>query len=638
MNRPWIIVALYFVLQGCVTSKPPLEQSSDHRVVREGVAVQLSIAPLGGRPRFRQGESAEVRFRVTSVDTGAPVSGLNPVAWLDRPGAAGAPIQCRSKIESFLGGSLRARPEQDLNGFHVVTLNRDGTLTVLDPLLGFGGSKLFAIVVLGGEGADWALTRDQQTIFVSIPTQNEVVVVDTSSWKVTARLPVGRKPVRLALQPDNAYLWISNEGDDTLSVIETTSRREVVRIPAGRAPHRIVFDRDSHFAFVSNGLDGTLSVIDVPRLAETKRLETGASPVGLAYSSLSGAVYAAHADGTIVVVDAREHSVRSRIDTLAGASALAFSREGRWGFLANANHDLVFIIDASTGAVMHRLGVGKKPDQIAFTAAFAYVRASGSEEMTMIRLATLKKDEEPDITKFPAGQVAPEWATGGPSLPASIVSAPEPNAVIVSNPADRVIYYYVEGMAAPMGSFQNYRREAAGVLVVDRSLREIEPGVYSASVRLPRGGRFDVPLLIDAPRIAHCFGVALDVEPATGSREDKVAFRVEPLFDTVNVSVGRPLPIRLRLTDRTTGRPLTDVRDLQVLVFSPGTFQNRQTARPLADGVYEVSVVPPHPAALYVFLACPSRGLTYHDLPHWTLQATESTDGKVEEAKLNAKK
>ena len=30
--------------------------------------------------------------------------------------------------------------------------------------------------------------------------------------------------------------------------------------------------------------------------------------------------------------------------------------------------------------------------------------------------------------------------------------------MIVANPADKMIYYYTEGMAAPMGSFQNYRR------------------------------------------------------------------------------------------------------------------------------------------------------------------------------------
>jgi hypothetical protein len=60
-----------------------------------------------------------------------------------------------------------------------------------------------------------------------------------------------------------------------------------------------------------------------------------------------------------------------------------------------------------------------------------------------------------------------------------MVPAPEGNSVLIANPADRVIYYYSEGMAAPMGSFQNYRREPRALMVVDRSLREVTSGVYT---------------------------------------------------------------------------------------------------------------------------------------------------------------
>ena len=40
-----------------------------------------------------------------------------------------------------------------------------------------------------------------------------------------------------------------------------------------------------------------------------------------------------------------------------------------------------------------------------------------------------------------------------------------------------MIYYYSEGMAAPMGNFQNYRRVPRAVKVVDRSLREEARGL-----------------------------------------------------------------------------------------------------------------------------------------------------------------
>ena len=73
-----------------------------------------------------------------------------------------------------------------------------------------------------------------------------------------------------------------------------------------------------------------------------------------------------------------------------------------------------------------------------------------------------------------------------------IVPTPEQSAVLVANPTDKTIYFYAEGMNAPMGSFQNMGREMRAALAVDRSLRETEPGVYIAHFRLPADGAYDV--------------------------------------------------------------------------------------------------------------------------------------------------
>src|SRR3954454_20938179 len=63
-----------------------------------------------------------------------------------------------------------------------------------------------------------------------------------------------------------------------------------------------------------------------------------------------------------------------------------------------------------------------------------------------------------------------------PTPAAGIVQAPGENAVLVANPEDQIIYYYKEGMAAPLGHFQNYGKQPLAALVVNRSLRETRPG------------------------------------------------------------------------------------------------------------------------------------------------------------------
>jgi hypothetical protein len=99
----------------------------------------------------------------------------------------------------------------------------------------------------------------------------------------------------------------------------------------------------------------------------------------------------------------------------------------------------------------------------------------------MINIADLAK--EAPVSSFPAGQKSP-GDSPSTSIASAIVPAPGEGSVLVANPADRMIYYYTEGMAAPMGSFQNYKRDPRALLVLDNSLRET-----AAFIRAPRDFR-----------------------------------------------------------------------------------------------------------------------------------------------------
>jgi hypothetical protein len=180
--------------------------------------------------------------------------------------------------------------------------------------------------------------------------------------------------------------------------------------------------------------------------------------------------------------------------------------DGRYGFAVNSSRNVVYVFDLSSNRLVHTVPVGPGSDQITFTQQFAYVRSTASEFVTMIKIADLGK--EAAVTRFPAGQKAPAESPAT-SLAAAIVPAPEEGAVLVANPADQMIYYYTEGMAAPMGSFQNYKRDPRALLVLDNSLRETERGVYTSALRLPAAGHYDVVFLLDSPRVVNCFDLSV---------------------------------------------------------------------------------------------------------------------------------
>lgn len=595
------------------------------KIVEQGIAIEFTVEPLAPQATsIRAADDVNVKFKVTDTTTGTPVKGLGLSAWISKGPDEKfiEQAQCREKIQSYLTGSLRARPDVDLNSYYVLSLNKSPDISVIDPLLGFGGSKLLTLVMLKSPGEDWLLTRDGEKLFVTLPLIDKVALINARSWIVQTYLDAGIKPTRITVQPDQQYVWVANDGDEKdggVTVIETTSLKVAAKIPTGAGRHDIVISKDNRFAFVSNRESGTVSIIDIRKLEKLTDVKVGPQPVSMALSELSKAVYVtSEGDGTVTVIHEQGHQVLARMKTKAGAHSVRFAPGGRYGFVLNSRQSAVHIFDAASNRLLHEVNVVKAPDQITFSNAFAFVRSLDTETIYMLRLG--KIDQEVDVTEFPGGQ-APPGKGSTPVRADSIVLAPEGNSVIVANPVDRVLYYYTEGMAAPMGNFQNYRREPLAVMVVDRSLREVQPGVYSTTIKLPASGRYDVAFLNDSPRVSHCFNLVAESNPML--KEDRaVALSIEHQVKEAKLAVGQNFTFRFKLVETATGNPKSDLKDVRVLTFlSPGVWQRRDYAKSVGDGVYELDINVPEAGVYMLFVESSSMGVRFVDLPYLTLHA-----------------
>ena len=596
-------------------------QQPTQKVVEQGIAIEYSAEPQSPNAKLRAGEDVKIKFKVTDTTTGTPVKGLNLSAWLSL-GAAADATQCRQKIQSYMTGSMRARPEIDLNSYYILALNKSADISVIDPLLGFGGSKLLTLVMMKSPGEDWVLTADREKLFVTLPLVNQVAVIDTRSWKVVNYVDAGIKPTSIALQADQKYVWLGND-DGGVTAIDVGTQKVAAQIPTGAGRHEIVVTADNRLAFISNREAGTVSLIDVAKLDKIKDVKVGPNPVSLALSELSKSVYAV-TDDSVAVINT-DGEVPARIKSKPGARLVRFAPGGRYGFLVNTAENTVNIFDTASNRVLHEVKVGKSPDQVTFSDTFAFIRSLETESVALLRLATI--GTEIDITEFPGGQGIPSEGSA-PVRASSIVPAPEGNAVIVANPVDRVLYYYSEGMAAPMGNFQNYRREPMAVAIVDRSLRETTPGVYSTTVKLPRSGRYDVAFLTDSPQIAHCFETTADVNPRL-KEDQSVALRLEHEIKERELPVGHSFPLRFKLIDTKTNKGKDDIKDVRVLTFlSPGTWQRRDIAKSLGNGEYEIDVNVPQTGYYMVFVESASMGVRYQDLPYLMLQGVQGMEVK----------
>ena len=634
------VLIFFFAVSAGANAVSAQTKTGPQKIEREGVEVEFTIEPIkepGKSFELMEAKEATVRFTIKDKATKTPLSGVKPSVWLTQRGESLTDEkQCREKVQSFLQGSLRSRPDVDLNAYYLLALNEESNISVIDPLLGFGSSKLLTLVMLKSPGEDWAQKSRDEKLFVSMPLVNQVAVVDTRTWKTVANIDTGVKPTRVRLQPDERYVWIANDAANEQSgvtVIDTTTLKVVAQLATGKGHHEIDFSSDNRFAFVTNQDDGTLSVLDIQKLTKVADLKTGGSATSIAFSPLGNALYVVNAaEGSIAVVDARSRQIATRIQTKPGIGNLRFAPGGRWGFVPNPIENVVYVFDASTNRLAHTISIEKGPDQVAFTDTFAYVRSTGANEVSMIRLSTLSG--QPDIAKFPGGQNAPADAAIEASLADVIVPAPEGDSVLVANPADRVIYYYSEGMAAPMGSFQNYRRKPRALMVVDRSLREITSGVYSTTTKLPKSGIYDVAFLLDSPRITHCFEAEAKPNPDV-SKEKQVAIRVEYLSKD-QLRVGENYKLRFKIIDTATSKEKSDLKDVRVLTFlASATWQKRDFARSVGNGVYELDIKVPQTGLYYVFVESRSQGVNFRQLPYLTLQTASATavNTPVEERK-----
>ncbi len=597
----------------------------------EGISVEFSVEPISSEKRdsneLLAGTEARVRFKIVEATGRKAISNLRPAAWIDRREAAQTTNikECREKVQQFLQPSFSKRPTVDLNSYFVLALNHEPNISVIDPLSGFGGSKLYTLIPLSSSGEDWVMSADKKRLYVSMPLVNQVAVIDLLTWKLIANIDAGMKPTRVALQHDGRYLWVGNDATalkyDGVTVVDTEALKVAARIKTGLGHHEIAFTDDDSLAFVTNKQDGTLSVVDVRKLAKATDVKVGSLPAAVVVSSLSKSVYVGNeGDGTIVALDGLRFEILARMKSQPGLRAIRIPRDGRFGFVVNPITNTVHIFDVSSNRLVHAVPVGLGADQITFTGQFAYVRSAGNEFVTMIKTAELGK--EASVSRFPAGQRAPKESPAS-SLADAIVPAPEEGSVLVANPADKMIYFYSEGMAAPMGSFQNYRRDPKALLVLDNGLREAASGEYTTTVRLTDSGHYDVAFLLDSPRVVNCFDFTVAENPAL-PKQTATAIKIVPLMKDTNLRVGEPYNLRFKVIDANSNQPKVNLEDMGVLVFlAPGIWQQREAAKPSGDGVYEMNFVPPQPGVYYVFFQSPSLGFRFNQLPPLILQTME---------------
>ena len=480
------------------------------------------------------------------------------------------PDSCTNKARTFIGGTLFSRADLDLNVYHVLTLNDDPTITVVDPLFGFGSTKLLALIPLESRGYDWALSERLRRLFVSMPAARKVAIVDTDGWQVAGSIATRIRPGLCRCNPTSTSLDRDRRGRRRIGGHrrEHPNGEDSGPVPTGRGKHAVAFSSDSRYTFVTNAIDGTVSIIDVGRLKKMSDVRTGTTPSAVAFSDLAQMAYVTHeGDGSVVAVEAGSGRIVARMQTRPGVTFIRFAPGGRFGFTVNPATDELRILDATSNRIIQGATMLDGPDQVAFSDELAYVRHRGDERVLMVPLDDIGVEgRQIQVIDFPGGQ-SPPGRMSNITPAAGIVQAPGAAAVLGRTRATSPVDFYKEGMA-PMGNFSNYGRTPRAVLVLDRSLRQRSaPGVYETFAQLRKPGLYDVVFFLDAPRTVQCFEVMVEQDPVLQrQRATERLPHVEGIVPERTVRVGQPARVAFRVTDAASGVPRTGLSDVEIMV------------------------------------------------------------------------
>lgn len=585
-------------------------------------AFDLQLLPLQGDGPPEAGRTLRVRLALRDATTGYPLSGLHPGGWF-RPAVEGR-TPCRTAVSAYLAAGANAVRDIDLNGYAFLSLHADDTVGLVDPRLDLATSNLVWLERLPERPAGWALDHGEARLFLSLPDRGEIRALDLHGGDELWRASVGRPGPPLLLERDGSPVVADEAAGAVLQLDPATGAilGEAATLP-GRAA--LAADEERGRLFVLPAGSARLFEIDLRGMRVVGRYEVPAEASRLAYSPRGDVVvFAPAGDEALGLLHVDGSELRSRVQLAGAADALLLAPDGRWLFALDRGRGIVSVVDLARGRLRHALVFPDRPDRMAASGDYLYLRQTGAPRLDLVHIGSLDDRREPGVLAVALGSKPP--ATALPDGPSPVAPLPEGGGALVAGEADRTLFLATEtGMQAPANAFRLWTEPPVAVAVFDRSLRETRPGVYEATLRFPGPGRWEFLLHLPQPAFAACRVVEIrGLDGAVG--EQAASPDVELKLSETPVE-GEPLAFDLELRDRRTGRRLAARAELSVLAMREGTSWFRRLRARAVDGRARVELPPVEPGIYRLFVESAALRLSFEHarLPPITVRPREET-------------
>ncbi len=318
-------------------------------------------------------------------------------------------------------------------GEHLLGANMaTNSLDMIDP----DNGELIDSILLENSPQYILNSPDGQRVYVSNWESGDVSVVDLGTRRVIATIPVGVNPLGMTITPDGGKLYVAVtaqalehvEGEmygpsSKVAVVNTTTYTVVKEVRSGWAPRFVNISPDGTKVYASE-YRGKVHIIDIAsdEIIDSILLTQPATyqPFDVAITP-DGSKLLVYASGInrVLVIDTATHALLARFD--ADSDAIAISSDGRRAYIPGSRFAVIDIPNLTARYVeMPDIGGGNSKIVLSKDARVAYIADAQRDLLQVVDLENWRL-----MANIPVGNM------GSPELGLAIT--PDGNKVFVCN-------------------------------------------------------------------------------------------------------------------------------------------------------------------------------------------------------------
>ncbi len=189
-----------------------------------------------------------------------------------------------------------------------------------------------------------AISPNASHAFVANIGSGTCTVINLDRGEYVTAVRTGEGAEGVAVHPDATEVWVTNRAADTVSVIETRTFTVTDTLTCGSFPIRVQFTPDGSKALVSCARSGEVAVFDAKTKKQIKRIKMdlkAMDPDGRLFGDQFG-------DSPVPI-------------------GILIPPDGKHAYVANAQADVVAVIDLESLKVVGAIVAGQEPDGMAWS-------------------------------------------------------------------------------------------------------------------------------------------------------------------------------------------------------------------------------------------------------------------------------